>query len=317
MAGASGPSNGWVSSGWPHGNEPVILSGMRLLLNSFWRALVYLVFPRVIGLSFLPLVIASALALGLGYFYWEAAVAAVRQTLETWYLVDSALAWLEGFAGSGFRAVVAPLLVVAMALPVVIAVSLLLVALLMTPALVSLVRERRFPHLERRHGASFFYSMLRSLVITLVALVAVLVTMPVWLIPPLMLFIPPLIWGWMTAQVMAYDALADHADKAERKQILAEHRWPLLLIGIVTGYLGAAPTLIWAFGAITLIFAPFMIVISIWLYTVVFAFSALWFAHYALDALARLRAAAEPAPPPPPPEPAPPHDVPPPLLPIY
>lgn len=292
---------------------------MRLLINSFWRALVYLVFPRVIGLSFLPLVIASGLALGLGYFYWEAAVAAVRQTLENWYLVDSALLWLEGFAGSGFRAVVAPLLVVVLAVPVVITVSLLLVALLMTPAIVSLVRERRFPLLERRRGASFFYGMLRSFVITLVALVAVLVTLPVWLIPPLMLFIPPVIWGWMTTQVMAFDALADSATAAERKQILAEHRWPLLVIGIVTGYLGAAPTLIWALGAMTLIFAPVLVVVSIWLYTVVFAFSALWFAHYALDALARLRAAAEAQPPAPPPpaEPAIEHDVPPPLLPTF
>ncbi len=32
-------------------------------------------------------------------------------------------------------------------------------------------------------------------------------------------------------------------------------------------------------------FAPVLIVVSIWLYTLVFAFSALWFAHYLLAAL--------------------------------
>ena len=41
-------------------------------------------------------------------------------------------------------------------------------------------------------------------------------------------------------------------------------------------------------------------VASVWLYTLVFAFAACWFAHFALAALARLRAQAEPPPPPPP-----------------
>ena len=35
-----------------------------------------------LALSFLPLVLMVALALGLGYLYWESAVAGVRATLE-------------------------------------------------------------------------------------------------------------------------------------------------------------------------------------------------------------------------------------------
>ena len=42
--------------------------------------------------------------------------------------------------------------------------------------------------------------------------------------------------------------------------------------------------------ALTLVFAPVLVLVSIWLYTLVFAFSALWFAHYLLAALQRLRA---------------------------
>ena len=54
---------------------------MKLLLDSFWRAAAYLLMPRVIGLSLLPLLIAGGLALVLGYFFWEAAVATVVPTL--------------------------------------------------------------------------------------------------------------------------------------------------------------------------------------------------------------------------------------------
>ena len=65
---------------------------------------------------------------------------------------------------------------------------------------------------------------------------------------------------------------------------------------VVAGYLGAAPALLWALSAATLIFAPLLIVVSVWLYTLVFAFSSLWFAHYALAALHRLRQRAAEAP---------------------
>ncbi|MES1264605.1 MAG: hypothetical protein ABUU24_03005, partial [Variovorax sp.] len=50
------------------------------------------------------------------------------------------------------------------------------------------------------------------------------------------------------------------------------------------------PSIVWASG---LLFAAAFFVLAplaIWIYTLVFAFSALWFAHYCLDALAQLRA---------------------------
>jgi hypothetical protein len=88
---------------------------------------------------------------------------------------------------------------------------------------------------------------------------------------------------------MAYDALAQHASADERQAILRLHRWPLLLIGAVTGAMGAAPTLLWLGGALSFVLFPLLAGISIWLYVLVFVFSGLWFQHYALEALAQLR----------------------------
>ena len=75
----------------------------------------------------------------------------------------------------------------------------------------------------------------------------------------------------------------------KRRRLMEAHRWPLFGMGVLTGYLGAAPSLLWAMSALTLVFAPVLILVSIWLYTLVFAFSALWFAHYLLAALRELR----------------------------
>ena len=249
----------------------------------------YCLHPRVIALSVLPLVIMAVISLGLGYFYWEAAIATVRSNLESFALLDKMVRWLEGLGLSNLRVVLAPVLLLVLAIPVIVIVSLLFVALFMTPAMVALVAERRFPELERKKGGSMLASLAWSLGSTLLAATALILSIPLWLIPPLILILPPLIWGWLTYRVMSYDALVDHASSEERSQIFKEHRGSLLGIGIISGYLGAAPSVIWASGAMFVALAPVLVPVAIWIYTLVFAFSSLWFSHYTLEALDQLR----------------------------
>ena len=266
-----------------------MLRAMKDLLDSFWRAAAYCLHPKVILLSLLPLLFAVAAVLGLGWLYWEVAVAGVRATLEQWSLWVGFIDWLGSIGAAGFGAVLAPLIVVAVAVPLIIIASLLLVAWLMTPALVNLVAARRFETLQRKRGAGWIGGALWSLGYTLLALLLLVLSLPLWFIPPLVLVLPPLIWGWLTYKVMSYDVLAAHASTDERRQLMREQHWPLLAIGVVAGYLGAAPSLLWAVSAAALVLAPLLVVVSVWLYTLVFAFAALWFAHFALAALQRLR----------------------------
>ena len=262
---------------------------MGQLLNSFWRAVAYCLHPRVIALSILPLVIMSVLSLGLGYFFWDNALTMMRGSLESHEMVNASVRWLEGLGLNSLRLVLAPALLLFLAVPVIVIVSLLFVAMFMTPAMVALVAERRFPSLERKKSGSVVASLLWSLGSTILAIFALVISMPLWLIPPLVLILPPLIWGWLTYRVMSYDALADHASSQERLQILKENRAALLGIGVLSGYLGAAPSLIWASGAMFVVMAPLLVPLAIWVYTLVFAFSSLWFAHYSLAALEQLR----------------------------
>ncbi|MDR6859091.1 hypothetical protein C7T35_10910 [Variovorax sp. WS11] len=263
---------------------------MRLLLDSFWRSVAYCMHPRVIVLSLLPLGLMVLMAALFGYFYWDATVAWTRDALDAWPLLASFWAWIGRLFSGDVTAVVAPMVVVIAATPLIVVVSLLVVSGLMAPPLTRLVAERRFPALEQKKGASFLGSVFRSLGLTVLALLALVVSMPLWLIPPLVLVLPPLIWGWLTYRVMSFDALSEHANAEERSALLRAHRLPLLGIGVLCGYLGAAPSIVWASGmlfvAAFLVLAP----LAIWIYTLVFAFSALWFSHYCLDALAQLRA---------------------------
>ena len=276
---------------------------MGLLFDSFWRAVAYCVHPRVMALSVLPLLLMAGLAAALHYFYWDSAVELVRTTLQTTPWLDNVWQWLRGWGvNTDVPTLVAPLLLIVALTPIVVMLALLVIGFLMTPALVNLVATRRFASLERKKGGSFFLSLGWMLGSTALALVALVLSVPLWLIPPLVLLLPPLIWGWLTYRVMAFDALAEHADKHERRILLERHRWSLLFIGIVSGYLGAAPGIVWASGVVFAAAFIVLIPIALWIYTLVFAFSSLWFAHFALAALQQLRRETIANTPPPPPQ---------------
>jgi hypothetical protein len=263
---------------------------MNLFLDSFWRAVAYCLHPRVIALSFVPLAIMVALSLGLGYFFWDPALVWVRGVLESSDLTKNVWSWLQNAGAGSLKSVVAPLIVIFALTPLIVLFSLLLVAVFMGPALSTLVAERRFPQLERKRGGSFAMSIVWSLGSTLLALLALVVSLPLWLVPPLILIVPPLIWGWLTYRVMAFDALSAHASKDERREVFRRHRLRLLGIGVLAGYLGAAPSIVWASGALFAAAFVILVPLAIWIYTLVFAFASLWFAHYCLAALEGLRA---------------------------
>ncbi|WP_197408009.1 EI24 domain-containing protein [Lampropedia cohaerens] len=260
------------------------------MLQSFWRALVDSFRPRVIALSLLPLGIIIVAAVVLGWLYWGEAVARVAgwmQASSIWTWVDGRLIGLGVNNATEF---LAPVLVIMLVTPVLIIVALLLVTLFMTPLMANDVAARRFPNLQRRGGKQVFWRSLGwSLLSTLAAFAALVVTLPLWLVPPLALVVPPLIWGWLAYRVLSFDALAQHATVAERQVLLAQHRWPLLVIGVACGFLGATPSLVWASGVVFAVAFPVLIPVAVWLFTWVFAFTSLWYAHYCLRELARLR----------------------------
>jgi len=275
---------------------------MRLMVASFWRAAAYCLHPKVVLLSSVPVVLLMVASGVLAHFYWQDALAGLGRWLESSVLLSTAGAWLDAVGMGGVKSMLVSLVLIVLVTPVMVICTLLLVSLVMTPRLVSLVAQRRFPALVRQHGASFLASVAWSVGSSLLALLAMVVSAPMWVVPPLVLVLPPLIWGWLTGRIMAFDALATHATALERRALLLQHRKPLLAMGLVVGLMGAAPSLLWSMGLMTLAMAPLLLPLSIWIYTLIFVFSSLWFVHFCLDALERLR--HEPAPKPTPPEPS-------------
>jgi hypothetical protein len=134
-------------------------------------------------------------------------------------------------------------LILVMLVPLIQLTALLILGVFGMPVMVNHVAERRFPQLERRKGGSFAGSMWNSVVAVLGLMLLGLVSLPLWLFPPLWPVIPVVILAWVNQKVLRYDALAEHADPGEMNRIFSESRGTLLLLGGALALVSYIPVL--------------------------------------------------------------------------
>jgi len=262
---------------------------MQLVITSFGRALLSQLHFRMLLLTVLPFLLSLLL--------WGVVLWLGLQPMIDWlhgYFVDnnlfqSAASVLGWFGLGAVKTVLVPLIAMWLLLPLMVVTALIFVGVIAMPAVVNHVSSRHYPQLALLRGGSLAGSLSMSLGSFLIFAGLWIITLPLNAVPLLAFVVQPVLWGWLTYRVMAYDALSEHASAGERRELMDAHRWPLLAIGIAAGAMGAAPTLLWLGGALSVILFPLLAGVSIWLYVLVFVFSGLWFQHYALEALARLR----------------------------
>ncbi|WP_321919637.1 EI24 domain-containing protein [Paraburkholderia tropica] len=262
---------------------------MNDLLRSLGRALSGVFHPAMLLLTIVPFLVAAGAWGVVLYIFWQPLIDAVRITFENW----PAMSWLyHVFDALGFgalRSMIGPFVVIILSIPLIVITVLLLIVAVAMPRVILHLTARQYAGLEPRRGGSWFGSMAHSLWTTLLCIVLLIVTLPFWFIPPFCVLVPPLLWGWLTYRVMTYDALALHASAEERREIVRRHRLPLLAIGVASGLLGSLPTAIWVASAWLVLLFPVVAALTIWIYAFILVFTALWFGHYCLRALQRLR----------------------------
>lgn len=260
------------------------------LIRSLGLALVGTMHPKMLWLSFRPFLIVSIFWGVVIWLIWSPAL----EMLRTFLTASIFTSWIQsGLEYVGFdeaRAWIAPLFLVILLIPIITISLLVFIAFSTVPAVVdSVVKQKAYEGLVRIKGGSFVGSFFYTLWSALICLALVMLTLPVWWIPPLFAILPPLLWGWLTMRLMAYDVLLDHATPEERNQLLEEHRWTLLGMGVVAGMIGAVPTFFWATSVLALVLFPFVSFVALWIYSLIFIFSALWLSHFLLHALKQLR----------------------------
>jgi CysZ protein len=213
---------------------------MSEILKALVRAFASLAHPRMLWLMIWPVVIALAVWATLASLYWNEVAGWVQTELQrsavynwttsTWpfTLLAAALGWL---------------LALLVFVPLVLVTAVLIIGMVSMPIMVRHVANRDYPALERRRGGSVAGSVGNAVAGLALFLALALVTLPLWLVPPLWPFLPLLPLGFLNQRVFRYDALAEHASKAEIAVVIRRWRGEMFLLGVVLALAGHVPVL--------------------------------------------------------------------------
>jgi CysZ protein len=193
---------------------------------------------QVLWIVIWPILAASLLWLLLGVAFWS--------TFSGW--IASGLTaigiqtWLEGveprWVAYGIQAIAHLILFV----PLVFITALVITALFAMPALIHLVADRDYPHLERKNGGGFAGSLLNALIALGIFVAIWLITLPLWLIGA-GLVIPFIATAYLNQHLFRYDAVAEHASQDEMRAIFSSRRSLLWGLGLLTGLVQFIPIL--------------------------------------------------------------------------
>ena len=221
--------------------------------------------PIILATLLVPMVIALAIWIGVGWIYWDPWTSAIQTAL----VKQASFPWMANWDVPRLGAWLAAALVLSMLAPFVILTALLVAMVFAMPVLVRHVAKSSFPNLARRHGGTVIGSIWNATAAILLFTLLWIVTLPLWLLGPLAVCLPLLLSAYLNQRLFRYDALADHADAVEMARIFELARGRLFLLGLGTGVIYFIPLLN--------LIAP--------------VFAALAFIHLCLDELERLRAA--------------------------
>jgi len=119
--------------------------------------------------------------------------------------------------------------------------AIMLVAVFALPRLINLVAARDYPELGR-HGENVFWGSLgNTLGAGAIFVFGSLLMLPLLLLPGVLLILP-LAWGaWLNQRTFRFDALAEHATRAEMQRLVRENRSRFYVAGLATAAAAHVP----------------------------------------------------------------------------
>ena len=237
---------------------------MSEITKALIKAFASLLHPRMLLLMLWPVAIALVLWLGLALAFWSQAAAWLQIQFEQ----SAAIGWaINVWPLSLIAAHLAAILLALLFIPLVLITAVLIIGVFSMPAMVAHVAGRSYPQLERRQGGTFAGSVWNSVAALVWLTLLVVLSLPLWFIPPLWPVLPIVLFAYLNQRVFRYDALAEHASGWEMETLFRRHRGDLFLLGAALAFVGLIPLLGF--------FAP--------------VYGGLAFIHYCLARLAQLR----------------------------
>ncbi|MCC6474032.1 MAG: EI24 domain-containing protein [Burkholderiales bacterium] len=210
------------------------------MFQALSRALVSQLHPKMLFLMLWPVLLATFAWAVLALLFGAQAVRWVDGALKSSQTVQ----WMLEFWPLALLAAHLAVVVLALAfVPLVLVTAVLIVGVFAMQAIVDHVAQRDYPGLQRRHGGGFAASLGNSLLALAAFIALALISLPLWLVPALWPVLPVLLFAYLNQRVFRFDALAEHADASELREIARRDRAELFLLGIAVAVVGHVPLL--------------------------------------------------------------------------
>jgi uncharacterized protein involved in cysteine biosynthesis len=215
------------------------------VIQAFLRGLASQLHPAMLALLVGPFLLSLVLgAIGL-WWLWQPLTAWIQTTL---FEAQGALGWAFGWTArfgsvEWLKQLVGALMVLLIFIPMLFAFALVLVAVIAMPVVNRHLGQGPYKDVVRKGSWSVAASVWNAVSSLLIFLIGYVLTMPLWLIPPLAFVIPWLWWSWLTSRVMRFDSLVEHAQTAERQVLIAKHKKHYFALALMVTALNYIPPL--------------------------------------------------------------------------
>lgn len=197
-----------------------------------------LLHPRMLWLMVWPMLVSLVIWGAAAFAFWGRLAAALSGLFQRWL---EPAAGFVGFDMGGATVIAAHVALFLLIVPLVYLTALFILGVFGMQKMVDHVASRSFPALERRRGGGLAGSVWNGLAALGGMLLLFVASLPLWLLPPLWPLIPLAIFTWANQRLLRYDALGEHADRAEMARLFRERRGALLLLGLLLALLAYVP----------------------------------------------------------------------------
>jgi len=231
------------------------------------RAVLSQLHPRMLFALLLPFLITLLGAIVLVWLFWDPLTGWLEREVAGWSMVERADQWLVAVGIASLKLWLIPIAAVIILLPVSGLLGLVIAALCVMPMVIGHLEHRDYAGLGRQGRHALAAGLWNAAWVSAAFAAGWLLTLPLWLIPPMALLLSVFWWAFAFSRMMRVDALVEHASPAERRVLDRRHNAGFWLLGFILALINLLP--------------PAWLVLPV--------FSALVYAHYGLDALQRLR----------------------------
>jgi hypothetical protein len=211
---------------------------MERVLPALLKALASLLHPKMLWLMVWPVLVSLVLWVTLAALYWSQAAGWIDFQLHRWPVYEWAVSiWPMTLIAAWFGW----LLLMFLFVPAVLITAVVIISIVSMPAMVAYVSERDYPDLARRKGGTFGGSVWNTLAALILSSMLFILSLPLWLIPPLWAVLPLVLFGYFNQRVFRYDALAEHGSAAEIAETIRRNRGELYLLGVALALIGHVP----------------------------------------------------------------------------